>query len=102
LQESSWTEYAIHLASTGIDGLELNFYNTIVNPDKAPEAIEKERIEALKKGKKGGEDSGGRKAKPLLHQPHAHYSGKWTMRAPTALCSSTSFSSPTSTLSNAK
>jgi dihydroorotate dehydrogenase (fumarate) len=45
----SWVEYAVHLANTGVDGLELNFYNTISDATKTPEVIEGERIDVLKK-----------------------------------------------------
>jgi dihydroorotate dehydrogenase (fumarate) len=39
----------VHLANTGVDGLELNFYNTISDATKTPEVIEGERIDVLKK-----------------------------------------------------
>lgn len=43
----SWLDYAKDLASTGIDGLELNFYAIPNDFNKSAEAIVKEQIEAL-------------------------------------------------------
>lgn len=47
-----WAEFAILLAQTGVDALELNFYSTISESDKSPQEIEKEQIETLKQVKK--------------------------------------------------
>lgn len=52
VDEQSWVEFAVYLAETGVDGLELNFYNTVTDADKSGDEIEKIRIEALKKVKK--------------------------------------------------
>lgn len=49
LYKESWEEYALHLASTGADALELNFYSTISESDILPESVENEQIEALKR-----------------------------------------------------
>lgn len=49
IYNESWEEYAIHLAQTGIDGLELNFYSTVSDIDKQGQAIEQNQIETLKK-----------------------------------------------------
>ncbi len=48
----SWEEYAVKLADTGIDALELNFYSTVNSSAKDAAQIEKEQIEALEKVKK--------------------------------------------------
>ena len=48
LYKESWEEYALHLASTGVDALELNFYSTISESDILPESVENEQI-ALKR-----------------------------------------------------
>lgn len=48
----SWEEYAVELANTGIDALELNFYSTVNSSEKDASQIEKEQIEALEKVKK--------------------------------------------------
>lgn len=50
--EETWEDYAGLLAQTGIDGLELNFYHTITDPNKTPAQIETNRIEILKRVKK--------------------------------------------------
>lgn len=49
LYKESWEEYALHLASTGVDALELNFYSTISESDILPESVENVQIEALKR-----------------------------------------------------
>lgn len=49
--EEKWGEFAILLAQTGIDALELNFYSTISSKGKTPQEIELEQIETLKKVK---------------------------------------------------
>ncbi|SFD80227.1 dihydroorotate dehydrogenase-like protein [Thermophagus xiamenensis] len=50
--DSTWVEYAEALAKTGVDGLELNFYNTITDANKTPLEIESTRINILKKIKR--------------------------------------------------
>ncbi len=47
--KESWEEYAVHLASTGVDALELNFYSSISEADISAESIENEQVEALKR-----------------------------------------------------
>ena len=49
INNDSWIEFAQHMADTGIDGLELNFYNTLSDFDMSNDAIEKKQIELLKK-----------------------------------------------------
>ncbi|MFT3740023.1 MAG: dihydroorotate dehydrogenase-like protein [Breznakibacter sp.] len=51
VEEESWVEFAVYLAETGVDGLELNFYNTVTDVDKPGTDIEKMRIGALSKVK---------------------------------------------------
>ncbi|MGQ1890989.1 dihydroorotate dehydrogenase-like protein [Thermophagus sp. OGC60D27] len=46
--DSTWVEYAQVLAQTGVDGLEINFYNTITDANKTPQEIESTRISILK------------------------------------------------------
>jgi len=46
--DEKWTEFAILLAQTGVDALELNFYSTISSKGKTPQEIELEQIETLK------------------------------------------------------
>ncbi len=43
-----WGEFALLLAQTGVDALELNFYSTISDKGKTPQVIELEHIETLK------------------------------------------------------
>jgi dihydroorotate dehydrogenase (fumarate) len=52
IYDSTWEEYAELLASTGVDGVELNFYSTITDANKTPKEIESTRIEILKKIKR--------------------------------------------------
>ncbi|WP_068474936.1 dihydroorotate dehydrogenase-like protein [Saccharicrinis aurantiacus] len=47
----SWVEYAKYIEQTGVDGIELNFYNTISDSDKSSEEIENEKLAILKKVK---------------------------------------------------
>ncbi|TLX75365.1 dihydroorotate dehydrogenase-like protein [Labilibacter sediminis] len=51
LYDVSWVEYAKYIEETGVDGLELNFYHTISEGQKASVDIEKEQAEVLKKVK---------------------------------------------------
>ncbi len=50
---STWLEYALEMEKTGIDALELNFFNTQVDFNLDPSKIEEEQIQVLKtiKGK---------------------------------------------------
>ncbi len=52
IYDATWEEYAELLAQTGVDGLELNFYNTITDANKTPQEIENNRIDILKKIKR--------------------------------------------------
>ena len=52
LYNESWEEYAINLADTGIDALELNFYSNVSSTEKSATQIETEQIETLQKVKK--------------------------------------------------
>jgi dihydroorotate dehydrogenase (fumarate) len=52
IYDSTWEEYAELLASTGVDGLEINFYSTITDANKTPQEIETSRIEILKRIKR--------------------------------------------------
>ena len=48
----TWKEWAVKLAETGVDGLELNFFSIPVDADRDAATIEKEQVEALKAVKK--------------------------------------------------
>jgi dihydroorotate dehydrogenase (fumarate) len=50
LYKESWDEYAQHLAGTGIDALELNFYSTISDAEQTPGSIEDEQVEIVNMG----------------------------------------------------
>lgn len=50
IYKESWEDYAVHLATAGVDALELNFYSSIVD-NVSPEEIEKEQLAVLKKVK---------------------------------------------------
>lgn len=45
--KDKWADFAVQLAQTGVDALELNFYSTISDHDKSPQEIEKEQIDTL-------------------------------------------------------
>ena len=47
----TWVEYAKAMEKTGVDGLELNFYELPKNPDMTVEDIENRQVEALEKVK---------------------------------------------------
>ncbi len=47
----SWVEYAKYIEQTGVDGIELNFYNVLSDSTKVAVDIEKEQVEILKKVK---------------------------------------------------
>ncbi len=44
---STWKEWALRLADTGVDGLELNFYATPVDFERTAASIEDEQVEIL-------------------------------------------------------
>jgi dihydroorotate dehydrogenase (fumarate) len=50
--KESWVEYAGLIEQTGVDGLELNFYNVPKDPDITGSAIEKQQLEILREVKK--------------------------------------------------
>ena len=47
INEDSWLEYALKMADTGIDALELNFYNNHIDFETTPEAIENKQLKTL-------------------------------------------------------
>ncbi|MFT6866919.1 MAG: dihydroorotate dehydrogenase (fumarate) [Cyclobacteriaceae bacterium] len=47
--EDTWEEYAIKMAETGIDALELNFYSNIIDPEKTGTSIVGDQINLLKR-----------------------------------------------------
>ncbi len=47
INEDSWLEYALKMEDTGIDGLELNFYNNVVDFGATAEAIEDKQLKTL-------------------------------------------------------
>jgi dihydroorotate dehydrogenase (fumarate) len=47
VSKDTWAEYAVKMADTGIDALELNFYSSEINPDTEPHIIEENQIETL-------------------------------------------------------
>lgn len=49
LYKESWEDYARHLAETGVDALELNFYAALSDGNQDPAAIESEQVEVLKR-----------------------------------------------------
>lgn len=49
--EETWEEYAIKMAETGIDGLELNFYDNNIDPEKTGTSIIGDQLNILKRVK---------------------------------------------------
>jgi dihydroorotate dehydrogenase (fumarate) len=49
--EETWEEYAIKMAETGIDALELNFYDNNIDPEKTGTSIVGDQINILKRVK---------------------------------------------------
>jgi dihydroorotate dehydrogenase (fumarate) len=47
VNDDSWLEYALKMEDTGIDGLELNFYDTNINFNTSAHLIEEKQIKAL-------------------------------------------------------
>jgi dihydroorotate dehydrogenase (fumarate) len=47
VHDDSWLEYALKMEDTGIDALELNFYNNNIDFDLTPEALEQKQLKAL-------------------------------------------------------
>jgi dihydroorotate dehydrogenase (fumarate) len=47
VNDETWLEYALKMQDTGIDGLELNFYNTNIDFDAPSEAIESKQLKTL-------------------------------------------------------
>jgi dihydroorotate dehydrogenase (fumarate) len=52
IYNETWLEYAKLIQETGVNGLELNFYNTPKNFELAGESVEKQQLEILKEIKK--------------------------------------------------
>lgn len=52
VSKDAWSDYAIDMAKTGIDILELNFYAAELKMDTAPNLIEESQIETLKQVKR--------------------------------------------------
>jgi len=48
INKDTWIEYAKMLGETGVDGLELNFYKTLLDFDRTAEQIENEQINIVK------------------------------------------------------
>ena len=51
IADDTWVEYAIELAKTGVDGLELNFYTTPEKFHKIAGEVEKRQLDTFKKVK---------------------------------------------------
>jgi len=51
IADDTWVEYAIELAKTGVDGLELNFYTTPEKFQKIAGEVEKRQLDTFKKVK---------------------------------------------------
>jgi dihydroorotate dehydrogenase (fumarate) len=47
----TWSEWAVKMEETGVDGLELNFFAIPIDGEKSAQEIEKEQIDALKQVK---------------------------------------------------
>lgn len=50
--EDTWEEYALKMADTGIDALEVNFYANVIDPQKTGNSIIGDQINILKRIKK--------------------------------------------------
>lgn len=48
ISHSTWVEYALEMEKTGIDALELNFFNSLADFNLDPSKIEDEQIQVLK------------------------------------------------------
>ncbi|MDH5609718.1 MAG: dihydroorotate dehydrogenase-like protein [Cyclobacteriaceae bacterium] len=51
VNEETWEEYAIKMAETGIDALELNFYANVLDPSKSGTSIVGDQVNLLKRVK---------------------------------------------------
>ncbi|MCG8387125.1 MAG: dihydroorotate dehydrogenase-like protein [Cytophagales bacterium] len=49
--EDTWEEYALKMADTGIDALELNFYANVIDPNKTGPSIIGDQVNTLKRVK---------------------------------------------------
>lgn len=52
VNEETWEEYAIKMAETGIDALELNFYANVIDPEMTGDSIEGDQLAIVKRVKK--------------------------------------------------
>ena len=52
IHRETWADYAVQLADTGVDGLELNFYATPTDFDRAGSDVENEQVSIVKEIKK--------------------------------------------------
>jgi len=48
VNEDTWADYAVKMAETGIDALELNFYANVIDADKTGTSIVNDQIKVLK------------------------------------------------------
>lgn len=46
--EDTWLDYAVKMANTGVEALELNFYANAIDPSKSAKEVEQEQIKVLK------------------------------------------------------
>jgi dihydroorotate dehydrogenase (fumarate) len=51
VNDDIWVEYAVKIADTGVDGLELNFFTMSAEPGNKPGSVEKKQTETLRKVK---------------------------------------------------
>ncbi len=66
VKTETWVEYARHLAETGVDGLELNFYSQPLDPAVSGADIEKAELEAFTKVREAVD-------LPIAVKLHPHY-----------------------------
>lgn len=52
VSDESWADYAVKLAETGVDGIELNFYSLPLDPELTSSAIEQREVEIFTKIRK--------------------------------------------------
>jgi dihydroorotate dehydrogenase (fumarate) len=67
--KDTWADFAVQLAQTGVDALELNFYSTISDHGKSPQEIEKEQIDTLTRVKQAVSIPIGIKLSPFYTNP---------------------------------
>ena len=92
-----WIHYGKMIEEAGADALELNIYFLATDPETTALQVENQYLELVAGRPRGRLDPPGRQDRAVLQLDGQHGEAAVLAPAPTAWCSSTGSSSPTST-----